>query len=165
MKRRNRSEEKDDKVEVFGGDPVERDQLRELCFELGRTVNEAGTLLSQVEKDYSLIGNFIFIAEKLVKLKGDSRQMGLTKVGDLAEIAEELAIKGSTASQRPHIRRVVGALWDAVTTLHYILDQVSNDTTVESEYLTQRLVHALDSLGGPRSKVDQDAISRLLRSN
>lgn len=152
-----------DQVEAYGGVLIDRAQLNEACRELARSVVIVEKLLKEVETDLSKTANFGPVAERLDTIKGDARQMNLTKIADLAEVAEELAVKGAKAEKRPIVRKVVGALWDAITTLNHMLDHVSSDTTGEADILMTRLEGALKSLGGAREKVSQDEIDELFR--
>lgn len=149
-------------VEAFGGVMIDRQQFDDNCRELAKFMLEVEAVLNEVHKDHSKTKNFGIVAQKLVRIKGAARQMNLTHVADLAELAEELAIKGENATQRPIIRRVIGALWDSVTTLHHMLEQVDKDTSEEAQILIQRLDVALKSLGGRRPKVsNQDEVDAL----
>lgn len=146
---------------VFGGITIDRVQLEQACRDIGEFVRIVERLLAEVEADYSKTANFIAVSEKLVKVKGDARQLNLGRIGDLAEVAEELAVKGAAATERPIIRRVIGALWDSITTLKHMLEHAATDTSDEAGLLFQRLDKALESLGGARQRVSQADISAL----
>jgi chemotaxis protein histidine kinase CheA len=154
-----------DKVEAFGGVMIDKAHLTEACRELAQFVVAVEKLLEEVEKDNTRTSNFVPVAEKLDTVKGNARQMNLTKIADLAELAEELAVKGAVATKRPVVRKVVGALWDAITTLNHMLGHVSTDTASEADILMQRLEAALKSLGGAREKVSQDEIDELIKKS
>ena len=72
------------------------------------------------------------------------------------------------------IKKCVAALWDALTTLKYMLENIAspkspdssgdaNDSTEEQEILKNRLQATLRSLGGARETVSADDIEALLR--
>jgi chemotaxis protein histidine kinase CheA len=154
-----------DKVEAYGGVIIDKAQLTDACRELAQFVVAVEKLLEEVEKDNTRTKNFVPVAEKLDTVKGNARQMNLTKIADLAELAEELAVKGAVATKRPVVRKVVGALWDAITTLNHMLGHVATDTASEADILMQRLEAALKSLGGAREKVSQDEIDELIKKS
>lgn len=154
---------KKSEIKAYGGFMIDRQTLNECCRELAQFGLVVERLLEEVESDYKRTSNFQIIAEKLVKIKGSARQMNLNTIADLAELAEELAIKGVSAEKGHVIKKVSGALWDAVTTLVHMLDQVSTDTSDEAKILMNRLEKAIESLGGPREKVNQDSVEELFK--
>jgi hypothetical protein len=92
--------------------------------------------------------------------------MNLSEIAELAEVAEDLAVKALGGAGLPAggVRKVAGALWDAVTTLNHMLKAVTEDTREEGAILLARLEQALKSLGGPRQKLDQNDVDDLFRT-
>jgi hypothetical protein len=120
--------------------------------------------LKKIEAD--LEGNkgmFSVFSERMFTIRGTAQQLGLDHIAKLAGLGEELAIKGTTAPSRPHIRKCVGALWDAVTTIKYILVNHEDETSEEQEILLNRLTSVLASFGGARKTVSDDEIEALLK--
>ena len=73
-------------------------------------------------------------------------------------------LKAAKATRNAQIRKCMGALWDALTTVKYLLQHYQEPTTDEQEILVTRLEATLKALGGEREKVDAKAIEELLKS-
>ncbi len=69
-----------------------------------------------------------------------------------------------TAESRAHIRKCLGSLWDALTTIKYLLVHYEEQTNEEQNILIQRLEKTLAALGGKRPTLEADEIEKLLRS-
>ena len=61
------------------------------------------------------------------------------------------------------MRKCVGSLWDALTTVKYLLEHVDQETGEEQEILVNRLEATLRSFGGARPTVSADEIEALLK--
>jgi hypothetical protein len=96
-------------------------------------------------------------------IRGTAQQLDLADIAKIAGLGEEIALKGTTAESRAQIRRCVGALWDALTTVKYMLEHHSEETGEEQEILINRLQATLKAFGGERPKVSEDEIEALLR--
>ena len=82
----------------------------------------------------------------------------------IAGLGEEIAVKAVSATSRPALRKCVGALWDALTTIKYLLLHYDEKTDEEQDILINRLNATLKSLGGARVSVDNSEIEALLKS-
>jgi hypothetical protein len=133
-------------------------ELEEFAFKAEQT-------LKKIEED--LEGNrglFSHFSESMFTIRGTAVQLGFPQIAEIAELGEELALKGQSATQRAHIRRCVAALWDAQTTVKYLIVHHDRETGDEQQILMNRLQAMLSAFGGARPKVDQDEIEALLRN-
>ena len=138
-------------------------QIRDFVVELNGFAATAEATLSSIEGD--LEGNkglFSVFSERMIAIRGTAQQLKLPRIAEIAELGEEISVKGAQASSRPVIRKCVGALWDALTTVKHLLENVAHETTEEEEILLTRLRATLRALGGERPKFDQDEISKLI---
>jgi len=120
--------------------------------------------LDCIEKDQD--GNthlFSVFSEKMFTIKGTAQQLGLGNIADFASMAEEIAIKGAKAPSRAHVRKCIGCLWDALTTIKYLLEHKDEKTNEEQSFLFNRLEATLKSLGGRREIVAENEIEELLK--
>jgi hypothetical protein len=98
----------------------------------------------------------------MVAIRGTAKQLQLGEVAMIAGLGEEIAIKAASAETRPQIRKCVGALWDALTTVKYLLEHYTEETSEEQGILVNRLESTLRALGGARPSVSVDEIEALL---
>jgi hypothetical protein len=139
-------------------------QIKSFLEELSGFAAIAENTLSTIEKN--LVANkglFSIFSERMFAIRGTSQQLNLPNIAHIAGLAEEIALKGATADTRPQIRKCVGTLWDALTTVQYLLNHHKEDTTEERKILIQRLEDTLDTLGGAREKVSESEIEELLK--
>lgn len=108
-------------------------------------------------------GLFAVFSQRMFAIKGTAQQLELPEIANLATLSEEIAIKAVDASTRPLIRKCVGSLWDALTTIKYLLQHYTEQTNEEQEILINRLQATLKSLGGARPTVSDDEIAELLK--
>jgi hypothetical protein len=137
--------------------------IQEFIQELGGFATTAEDTLKKIESD--LEGNkglFSIFSERMFTIRGTAQQLGLAHIAELAGLGEEIAIKGTTAASRPQIRKCVGALWDALTTIKYLLVHHDQETSEEQEILVNRLNATLNAFGGARATVSDDEIEALL---
>ena len=104
------------------------------------------------------------VGEETRAAAADTRESFDAAVGEMGELGEEIAIKGTTAQTRPQIRKCVGALWDALTTVKHLLEHYNEPTNEEQEILINRLQATLRAFGGAREKVGDDEIEALMKS-
>lgn len=133
--------------------------------ELQGFAKNAEATLKEIEAD--LEGNrplFERFATQLFTIRGTSQQLGLTALVPLAALGEELALKAQTAPTRGQLRKCVQALWDAVTTLSYLVENQATETAEEQDILTHRLESMIQSLGGKRDTLSADEIEALLQN-
>jgi len=95
------------------------------------------------------------------KIKSASVQFELKNIAKLASLAEEISIKAQTETSRSKRRKCADALWDAATTIKYLVHRHSDTTTEEQDILINRLEFVLNSLGGERPKITEDEIEKL----
>lgn len=114
---------------------------------------------SNLEANRSL---FSIFSDRMLAIRGTALQLGLPHVAHYAGLAEEIAVKAVTAENKGKIRRCVGALWDALTTVKFLLENSDQETTEEQKILENRLISTLQTLGGARPLVDEDEIAELL---
>lgn len=144
---------------------IDPKKLKAFVDELSGFAKEAELSLSEIEKD--LLGNrskFSFFSEAMFTIRGTTLQLDLPKIAELAGFAEEIALKAVTADTRPQVRKCVGALWDALTTIKFLIENYQSETSEEQDILVNRLQATLKALGGAREKISIDEIEALLKS-
>lgn len=144
--------------------------IKDFVQELGGFAKTAEETLAQIEKDPDANKHlFEIFARRMLTIRGTSQQLTsqqmakLDHITELAQLGEELAVKASTAQTRAHIRKCVGSLWDALTTIKYLVEHHTQETGEEQEILVNRLQSTLKALGGARPTVSADDIEALLR--
>ena len=133
--------------------------------ELSQFATVAEDTLKKIEEDKD--GNkglFSVFSARMVAIRGTALQLQLPHVAKIAGLGEEIAIKGTTASHRSQVRKCVGSLWDALTTVKYLLEHHTESTSEEQDILIHRLESTLKAFGGERPKVSDDEIERLIQS-
>ncbi len=139
--------------------------IQDFIQELSEFAQVAENTLTQIESN--LEGNknlFSVFAERMFAIKGTSQQLNLPHIAEIAHLGEEISIKGSNAQTRPQIRKCVGSLWDALTTVKYLLVHYEKETSEEQSILLNRLQDTLKAFGGARPSVNQDEIEALLNN-
>jgi chemotaxis protein histidine kinase CheA len=140
-------------------------KLQEFIQELSGFALKAETTLAEIERDMELNKNlFSVFAERMFAIRGSAQQLGLEHIATIAGLGEEIAIKGTTAETRPQIRKCIGCLWDALTTVKYLLEHYEEETGEEQEILMNRLQATLRALGGARPTVSESEIESLLNA-
>ncbi len=109
-------------------------------------------------------GLFSVFSERMFEIRGTASQLNLPHVAEIAGLGEEIAVKGATAETRSQIRKCIGSLWDALTTIKYMLGKGSDETDDEQEILIHRLKSTLNAFGGARPTVGEDEIEALLKN-
>jgi hypothetical protein len=140
-------------------------KIREFVQELSGFARTAEETLSTIESD--LEGKkqlFSVFSERMVAIRGTAKQLQLEQIAKIAGLGEEIAIKGTRAVSRPHIRKCVGSLWDALTTVKYLLEHHGEETSEEQQILINRLESTLAAFGGARPTVSEDEIEKLLKA-
>lgn len=140
------------------------EKIQEFIQELSGFAKTAEETLKAIEEDME--GNkglFSVFSEKMFAIRGTAQQLNLPHVANIAGLGEEIAIKGSTAQTRPQIRKCVGSLWDALTTVKHLLVNHDQETGEEQQILIHRLESTLKAFGGARPTVGEDEIEALLR--
>lgn len=133
--------------------------------EIGGFAKVAENILEVVEKD--LIGNrklFSVFAERILALRSTAQQLGLDNIVQIAYLVEEIAARAANSENRAELRRAVGSIWDALTTMKFLIENyTSKETTAEQAILIRRLENSLKVLGGPRETVSEEEIEDFLK--
>jgi hypothetical protein len=145
----------------------EREQkLKDFVTELTGFAVDAEHALKRIEADpHGNKGEFTHFSEMMFAIRGTSMQLELPAVAEVAGLGEEIAVKGPAVEKGSQIKKCVGALWDALTTVKYMLEHSGSaeGTAEEQDILRNRLQSTLKSLGGARETVSADEIEKLLR--
>ena len=140
------------------------ENIQDFIQELSGFAKKAEETLSYIEKDLeNNKGKFEVFGRKMFDIRGTAMQLGLPKIAEIAGLGEEIAVKGTTAESRPQIRKCVGSLWDALTTVKYLLEHHNEETGEEQDILVNRLNATLKNFGGARPTVSEDEIEALLK--
>jgi hypothetical protein len=144
--------------------PNQSAKIQEFIAELTGFAKTAEDTLTSIENDLEgNKGQFSIFYERMLAIRGTAQQLNLPHIALIAGLGEEISIKATTAESRPQIRKCVGALWDALSTVKYLLEHHTEETGEEQQILINRLEATLRVLGGPRPVVNEDEIEALLR--
>lgn len=139
-------------------------RIKDFVRELSGFANTAETTLKAIESDMEgQKHQFSVFSERMFAIRGTAQQLELENIAKIAGLGEEIAIKGTTAASRAQIRKCVGSLWDALTTVKYLLEHHTEETSEEQEILVNRLESTLRAFGGARETVSADEIEKLLK--
>jgi hypothetical protein len=142
----------------------QHEKIQEFISELSGFAKTAEDTLSSIEKDLEANkGLFSVFSERMFAIRGTAQQLNLPHIAHIAGLGEEISIKGTTAESRPQIRKCVGSLWDALSTVKYLLEHHNEETGEEQHILVNRLESTLRVLGGARPSVSEDEIEALLK--
>jgi len=144
--------------------PTRDIRIKAFIEELAGFAATAENTLSQIEQN--LEGNkglFSVFSSKMIAIRGTAEQLKLPHIANIAGLSEEIAVKGALAETRPQIRKCVGSLWDALTTIKYLLEHYAEPTNEEQNILVNRLEATLKAMGGARLSVDATEIDKLLK--
>ena len=143
----------------------QNEKIQDFISELSGFAQTAETTLSDIEKDLEANKSlFSVFSERMFAIRGTAQQLNLPHIAHIAGLGEEISIKGTTAESRPQIRKCVGSLWDALSTVKYLLEHHNEETGEEQQILVNRLESTLRVLGGARPSVNEDEIEALLKS-
>ncbi len=134
--------------------------IKELEAFAGRAEATLKQIETSLEANKHLFGVF---TERMIAIRGTALQLNLDAIAAIAALGEEISVKAETAQTRPQIRKCIGALWDALSTVTHMLHHYDEETTEEQEILKNRLRKTLDSFGGARETVSMDEIEKLLK--
>ena len=136
---------------------------QEFVAELSGFALIAETTLGEIEKDLEKNkGKFSVFSSKMLAIRGTSLQLKLPHIARIAGLGEEIAEKACTADTRSQIRKCVGALWDALTTVKYLLIHYTEETNEEQHILVNRLESTLKAFGGAREAFSEAEIEALV---
>ena len=143
----------------------QNEKIQDFISELSGFAKKAESTLSDIEKDLEANKSlFSVFSERMFAIRGTAQQLNLPHIAHIAGLGEEISIKGTTAESRPQIRKCVGSLWDALSTVKYLLEHHNEETGEEQQILVNRLESTLRVLGGARPSVNEDEIEALLKS-
>ncbi|MGK5082366.1 hypothetical protein WDW37_03595 [Bdellovibrionota bacterium FG-1] len=139
-------------------------KIQDFIDELTGFAKTAEETLTTIEGDLEgKKGLFSVFTERMIAIRGTAQQLSLPHIAHIAGLGEEISIKATTAETRAQIRKCVGALWDALSTVKYLLEHHEQETGEEQQFLINRLEDTLRRLGGARPSVDQDEIEAMLK--
>lgn len=143
----------------------QHEKIKDFVDELSGFARTAEETLAKIQED--LDGNkpmFSIFESRMFAIRGTAQQLGLPEIANLAGLGEEIANRAQTAATRAHVRKCVGALFDALTTIKFLLENYNAETAEEQDILINRLQATLKALGGPREQASLDDIEALLNS-
>lgn len=148
-------------------------KLKEFIAELAGFAAKAEVSLKKIELDpHGNKGEFEQFSEMMIAIRGTAMQLGFPPIAEMAGLGEELAVKGPSIEKGALIKKCVAALWDALTTVKYLLENSARngntggklEESEEQGILKNRLQATLRSLGGARETVSADDIENLLKN-
>lgn len=140
--------------------------MQEFILELNGFAGDAELALKRIESDpHANKGEFTHFSEMMFAIRGTAMQLELPEIAVFAGLGEEISVKGPGVEKGSQIKKCVAALWDALTTIRFMLQHMGKPegTQEEQEILMIRLQATLKSLGGARETVSADEIEKLLR--
>jgi hypothetical protein len=145
---------------------IPTEKIQEFAKELSGFALTAEEILHRIESNPEQNkAEFSQFAQWMIAIRGTAQQLELPQVARIAGLGEEISLKGTTAEKRPQIRKCIGSLWDALTTVKYLLEHIHEETTEEQEILIHRLEATLKAFGGAREKVDANELEALLKAS
>lgn len=144
-------------------DILRHSQVQTFIEEVKGFSDTAEKVLEQISSDLLLNkGLFSVFADRMLTIRGTAMQLGLSEIAHIAGLGEEISLKAVHANSRSVLRKCVGSLWDAQTTIKYLLEHYLEETNEEQKILIHRLQATLRSLGGARPTFNSDDIEGLL---
>ena len=144
--------------------PVTDPKIIEFIDEMVGFAKTAEETLSQIEKDPETEkSRFSVFSDRMFTIRGTALQLNLPHIAHIAGISKEIAIKAKDASTRAQIRKCLGSLWDALSTIKYLLENHLSETSEEQQFLITRLEDTLRRLGGARPTISETDIEDLLK--
>ncbi len=145
---------------------LSRDTLQKFVDELSGFQREAEAALKRIEANTgSRADLFSIFTTKMVAIRGTAEQLQLKRIAEIAELGEEIAIKGSTVERNSQVRKCIGSLWDALTTVRYLLMHWDEETSEEQKILVHRLNATIKAFGGRRPTIENNEIQHLLKQS
>lgn len=143
---------------------VDQKKIEEFVTELSGFAATAEKTLREIEADMDgQKHQFQIFYDRMLAIRGTAQQLNLENIARIAGLGEEIAIKAQGAGSHAQIRKCVGSLWDALTTVKYLLEHHEEETSEEQEILINRLEATIRVLGGARPTVSADEIEQLLK--
>lgn len=149
---------------MIASNSVQHEKIQDFIKELSGFAHTAENTLKKIESNLEENkGQFSVFYERMFAIRGTAQQLSLPHIALIAGLGEEIALKGSTATSRPQIRKCVGSLWDALTTVKYLLEHYTEETNEEQKILIHRLENTLRVLGGAQKKASAFEIEEMLK--
>jgi hypothetical protein len=124
---------------------------------------EAETSLNKIASSGSdTAGEFNSFSERMIAIRGTAQQLELADVAHIAGLGEEISVKAASITSTHQKKKCMSSLWDALTTVKFIITNPGKSDGEELQILVQRLESVLKSLGGRRPTVSEDEIAALL---
>lgn len=137
--------------------------IKDFIAELDGFAQTAEQNLTAIEKNWkSEQARFQVFFDRMITIRGTALQLGLSRIAEIAALGEEIALKAQTAGRSGQVRKCIGALWDVLTTVKYLLHHQDKETSEEQAILVTRLESTLESLGGSREILTAEQIEALL---
>lgn len=142
------------------------EKIKDFVDELTGFARTAEETLTKIESDLEANKHlFSVFFDRMIAIRGTADQLMLPHISTIARLGEEIALKGQTAASRPQIRKCIGSLWDALTTVKHLLVHYTEATSEEEVILINRMEATIKALGGARPTVSTDEIEALLKQN
>ena len=138
-------------------------KLKEFVDELSGFAITAEEVLKKIESDkHGNKNEFNKFSQWMLTIRGTALQLGFKRVAEVAGLGEEIALKGTTAETGGQIRKCIGSLWDTLTSVKWLIQHPSGESTEEMDILVNRLQSTLKAFGGAREAFTPDDIEKLL---
>ena len=139
-------------------------RLQEFIAELNDFAQHAEKTLETAPADSNSQKEcFRVFSVQMIAIRGTALQLALPQVAEFAGWGEEIAQRARETESRALVRKSVASLWDALTTVKFLLENPKHESTDEQMILRTRLKATLKSLGGAKPKVDASEIEALLK--
>ncbi len=144
--------------------PSNDSKIREFIDELSDFASHAEKTLETAPADAdSQKECFRVFSVQMIAIRGTALQLSLPQVAEFAGWGEEIAQRARETESRALVRKSVASLWDALTTVKFLLENPKHESSEEQTILRTRLQATLKSLGGAKPKVDASEIEALLK--
>jgi hypothetical protein len=110
------------------------------------------------EKNLSAVSELMFL------IRGTSLQFGFFQLALLARLAEDVARYALSEGKARTTRKCIDGIWDALTTLEYMLANGVDQTTDEQKLLIHRLESTLKSFKDFKPALTQSQIDVIVRA-
>jgi hypothetical protein len=143
---------------------IENERLQEFIRELSGFAIEAENSLNKIASgNADSTTEFTSFCERMIAIRGTAQQLELTDIAHIAGLGEEISIKAAAVTSTHQMRKCMSSLWDALTTVKFIIENPGKSDGDEQQILVQRLETVLKNLGGRRPSVSEDEIAALLK--
>jgi hypothetical protein len=143
---------------------TQNEKIQDFARELAGFAVEAEESLNKIASNAAESANeFTTFSRRMIAIRGTAQQLELSDIAHIAGLGEEISIKAASAQSTHQKRKCMSSLWDALTTVKFIIQNPGQQTTEEREILVQRLEAVLKNLGGRRETIGEDEIAALLK--